>query len=192
MCQDTPKTPLIYPLIPQMGRQCISYGNKPIINWIAYICIFSELLGLLKPHFAHMFRMLKFITWPKLMTLVTTDTLYEVTNFQNSIGCISWTKRPVDMKLGSMLRVPSSVRWPKQITSSGHVHFPLGNKFQHVRNETSDRLEIWQSCYGYHGLSRDLSWWRRQDTPTFYDPIYFKIQSPKSQEANILSTLNFA
>ena len=44
-CQNSSKTPLIYPLIPQMGRQCISYGNRPIIKGIANTSISSERLG---------------------------------------------------------------------------------------------------------------------------------------------------
>ena len=34
-CQNSPDTPLIYPLIPKMGRQCISNGNMPTITGIA-------------------------------------------------------------------------------------------------------------------------------------------------------------
>ena len=61
-CQSSPDTPLIYPLIPKMGRQCISNGNMPNIKGIAYTNISSERLGRLKSNFAHMFRMSKFIT----------------------------------------------------------------------------------------------------------------------------------
>ena len=68
ICRNSPIIPLIYPIFHQIGRQCISYGNRPSINGKAYTSISSERLGWLKPNCGHMFNMLTLVTWPSLIT----------------------------------------------------------------------------------------------------------------------------
>ena len=58
------------PLIPQMCRPCTFYGNRPMIDRIAYTCVSSELQGTLKSNFADMFTVSKSIRRTNLMTLL--------------------------------------------------------------------------------------------------------------------------
>ena len=72
-----------------MGRQCISYGNWPIITQV-------YLPNGLKPNSGHKFRMFKFITWPNLIMSSGHVHLFIFTNTAKTVHATKTCDTPND------------------------------------------------------------------------------------------------